>query len=47
MAGEAIHAGDSVVELGSIAPVIDSVYRSIAILGGIEVGEKNQVEKGR
>lgn len=47
MAGEAIHAGDSIVELGAITPVIDSVYRSIAILGGIEVGEKNQVEKGR
>jgi hypothetical protein len=47
MAGEAIHAGDSIVELGAITPVIDSVYRSIAILGGIEVVEKNQVEKGR
>jgi hypothetical protein len=47
MAGEAIHAGDSIVELGAITPVIDSVYRSIATLGGVEVVEKNQVEKGR
>jgi hypothetical protein len=35
MAGEAIHAGDSILELGAIAPVIDSVYRSIAVLAGL------------
>lgn len=38
MAGEAIHAGDSSLELAAISPVIDSVYRSVAILGGIDVG---------
>jgi hypothetical protein len=38
MAGDAIHAGDSSLELAAISPVIDSVYRSVAILGGIDVG---------
>jgi hypothetical protein len=38
IAGGAIHAGDGSLELAAISPVIESVYGSIAILGGIEVG---------
>jgi len=44
MAGDAIHAGDSSLELAAISPVIESVYRSVAILGGIEVGATKLVE---
>ena len=38
MGGGGSHGSDRVYDLASISPVIDSVYRSVAILGGIDVG---------
>ena len=38
MAGDALHAGGGDLTLESISPLIESVYRSVAILGGIEAG---------
>jgi len=46
-AGEAIHAGDSVLDLVGIAPVIELVYRSVAILGGIGIDEIEKVGRNR
>ena len=43
IAGDAIHAGDGSLELSSISPVIESVYRSVAILAEIEIDETKLV----
>jgi hypothetical protein len=43
IAGDAIHAGNGSLELSSISPVIESVYRSVAILAEIEVDETKLV----
>ena len=43
MAGNAIHAGDGILELSAISPEIESVYRAVAILGGIKIGETKLV----
>ena len=44
MAGDAIHAGSGSLELAAISSVIESVYRSVAILGGIDVVINESVE---
>lgn len=38
MAGDALHTGGGELTLGSISPLIESVYRAVAILGNIEAG---------
>lgn len=43
MGGGGSHGSGSVYDLEAISPVIDSVYRSVSVLGGIEVGTSQLV----
>jgi hypothetical protein len=38
LAGDAIHAGGRALDFASVSEVVESVYRSVAILGGLDQG---------
>lgn len=38
LAGDAIHAGGRALDFASVSEVVESVYRSVAVLGGLDQG---------